>query len=106
MLVLLLLPNRLGGYITAAAALAAFVGIVVGFRIGVSLLLDPQALARLAWLVASASIVSMIAVGLVALSFRRPWVLWFLTASEGLGAVAWMLFVARHSLPRIESPPE
>lgn len=104
LMVLLLLPNRLGSYITAAAAVAGFVGLWIGFRVGVSNLQRPEALARLALLVASASIVSMIAVGLIALSSQHAWVLWFWTASEALAVMAWMLFVLRRSLPRVEDP--
>ena len=94
LMVLLLLPNHLAFYIMAAAAAAWFIGIWVAFRVVAGNIENRGTLTGLAWLATLATIVSMIAIGLIALILGRSWVLWFWTASESVGVIAWMLVVA------------
>lgn len=105
LVLLLLLPNHLGFYIMAGGGASGFIGLAVGFRVGANYIENPEALPRVAWLVALASIVSTVAVAVTALISRRSWVLWFWTASECLGVIAWMLFTASRLTHRSDAPP-
>jgi hypothetical protein len=103
--ILLLLPNRLGMYIVAGGVASLIIGVVIGFRVAANYFENSDPLPRIAWLVTLASIVSAVAVALTAFIFRTSWVLWFWTASEGLGAIAWMLFTATRLTHRSDAPP-
>lgn len=103
--ILLLLPNRLGMYIVAGGVASLIIGVVIGFRVGANFFENPDPLPRIAWLVALAAIVSTVAIAVAALISRRSWLLWFWTASECLGVIAWMLFVAARLTHRSDAPP-
>ena len=107
LLVLFLLPNDLGGYLTIAAVLMVVVATISGFvlaRFALDRAWRPADVRRVRKFVVRSAFGLALAIGLLAFLSRSQWVLWLWTVPGCLAWFAWMVLALERSMTRFDPP--
>ena len=107
LLVLFLLPNDLGGYLTIAAVLMVVVATISGFvlaRFALDRAWRPADVRRVRKFVVRSAFGLALAIGLLAFLSRSQWVLWLWTVPGCLAWFAWVVLALERSMTRFDPP--